>query len=127
MDNSHQHPPIIITKQRRSERVGRCAQPGATGTDPTGRSTLPTGCTRARASLHPRQQQREQPPRARTHFQATSKTQTTLGRGHVRSHPARLVGEPLAVTVLRAAPLACRHGALEALGPLPEKGAWEKG
>lgn len=103
------------------ERVGRCALPRATGTDPAGRSALPTGRTHARASLHPRQQQREPPPRARTHFQATSKTQTTLGRGHVRSHPARLRGLTQAVTVLRATLLACRHRTLEA-GTTPRNG-----
>lgn len=91
MENSYQHPPIIITIQSPSAWEG-VLSPGPPEQTPIGRSALPTGRTRARASLHPRQQQREQPPRARTHFQATSKTLTTLGRSHVRSHPAKLWG-----------------------------------
>lgn len=67
MENSYQHPPIIITIQSPSAWEG-VRSPGPPEQTPMGRSALPTGRTRARASLHPRQQQREQPPRARTHF-----------------------------------------------------------
>lgn len=34
------------------------------------------------------QEDRSSQPRAQTHFQPTPKTQTTLGRGHVRARPA---------------------------------------
>lgn len=91
MDNSYQHPPIIITIQGLSvwEGVRSPGSPEQTLWD------APPSRRAAHVRAHPytpRQQQREQPPRARTHFQATSKTLTTLGRSHVRSHPARLWG-----------------------------------
>lgn len=92
-----------------------------------GRSALPTGRTRARASLHP--------PTAAAGASTTC-AHTLPGdienTDNPRKKPRALtsrqaVGEPHAFTVLCATLLACRHCTMEAQGPLPEKGTWEKG
>lgn len=84
-----------------SKRLRTYSQsPGHLKKDHVGMHILQIGSTCAHTSfIHRHTQLYTQPnsekradnssqPRAHTHFQPTLKTQTTLGRGHVRAHPA---------------------------------------
>lgn len=126
MDNSYQHPPIIITIQGLSvwEGVRSPGSPEQTLWD------APPSRRAAHVRAHP-----YTPPTAAAGA-ATTCAHTLPGdienTDNPRKKPRALtsrqaVGEPHAFTVLCATLLACRHCTMEAQGPLPEKGTWEKG
>lgn len=109
------------------ECVGRCAQPWATGTDPSGTLRPPDGPHTCARILTP-------PTAAAGAISTCAHTlpggieNTDNPRKGPRAPTSRQeVEEPHAVMLLRAILLACRRRVLVARGPLPEKGTWAEG